>query len=146
MVSVQQLLRSRCKTALQWNRLSADEFGERNVSVLKCRFNETEADINATIEILGMLRIQQIDRCLSAAIPLICDAIYTNCDGSGRFQTRTNCLRVKNGVCKDFWNEAAGFINNAQRNGKCLTIPDCDSEMFRERKDNRTSVETSGKI
>ena len=114
--------------------------------VLKCRFHETEADINATIEILGMLCIQQIDRCLSAAIPLICDAIYTNCDGNGRFQTRTNCLRVKNGVCKDFWNEAAGFINNAQRNGKCLTIPDCDSEMSTERKDNRTSVKTSGKI
>ena len=146
MVSVQQLLRSRCKTTLQWNRLSADEFGERNVSVSKCRFNETEADINATIQILGMLRTQKIDRCLSAAIPLICEAIYTNCDGSGRLQTRTNCLRVKNGVCKDFWNKAASFINNAQKNGKCLTIPDCDSKMFRERKDNRTSVETSGKI
>ena len=120
------------------------------MAVLKCSFNETEADINATINFLSELSSQQINNCLMAAIPIICDVIYGNCNGSGRFLTRANCLNVKDGVCKDYWDFAAYFISNSHNIGRCLTVPDCESEIFKERKiDKRLSLEPhepSGKV
>ena len=120
------------------------------MSVLKCSFNETEADINATIDLLSVFGSQQITRCLTAAIPIICDVIYGNCNGSGRFLTRADCLNVKDGVCKGYWDLAARFISTSPNIGRCLTVPDCESEMFTERKiDKRLSLEPdepSGKV
>ena len=118
------------------------------MAVLKCSFNE--ADINATIDLLSVFRSQQITRCLTAAIPLICDVIYGNCNGSGRFLTRADCLNVKNGVCKRYWDLASHIISISPNIGRCLTVPDCESELFTERKiDKRLSLEShepSGKV
>ena len=120
------------------------------MSVLKCSFNETEADINATIDLLSVLSSQQITKCLTAAIPVICDVIYGNCNGSSRFLTRADCSDVKDGVCKSYWDLAARFLSNSPNIGRCLTVPDCESELFTERKvDKRLLLEPnepSGKV
>ena len=120
------------------------------MAVLKCSFNETDADINAAIDLLSVFGSQKITKCLTAAIPIICDVIYGNCNGSGRFLTRADCLDVKDGVCKGYWDVAARFISTSPNIGRCLTVPDCKSKIFTERKiDKRLSLEpheSSGKV
>jgi hypothetical protein len=115
---------------LEWDKIQPGTVGERNVSAIKCSFSKTEKDINETLNILKMISGNaDIKRCLSLAVPLICNVVYRNCGTSSELPPAEYCLHVKNDVCQHYWDIAVGLLNsNNKEVGICLTMPDCEKD------------------
>ena len=99
------------------------------MSVVKCSFNETEKDIENTLDLLKLISGNgDIKRCLSLAVPLICNVVYRNCGTASELPPAEYCLHVKDDVCKDYWEMAAKLLDRTTKTGVCLTLPDCEKD------------------
>jgi hypothetical protein len=134
-IPIEEAMASPCKSALLKDPVQPGSTTIKNVSVLKCSFNETEKDIR---EVLNLIRqvldhkskeAFKIQKCLNDVVPLICNILYRNCDNPGLLPTAETCLTIKDEVCgTSYWNLAASILTTATKRGRCLAIPDCERD------------------
>lgn len=100
-VGIDELVRSPCASSFNWTISSPNSV--RNVSVLKCDFETASQQIGDALSLLKVNR--DIEKCLIYAMPLICHAVYRDCESEtsvGR-PSESQCVMTRNDYCKKFW-------------------------------------------
>ena len=131
-VEMSDLLRSPCAKSFSWTATSFDTV--RNISVLKCDFESVNRQLSF---LLAMVKhTKNIDQCLAYAKPLICHAMFRDCESKTGRPSLQQCVQVRDQHCKQWWTKTRRFLKDFEPSdtASCLVFPDC--EKYFERQEN----------
>ena len=122
-VRTNDLLRSPCAESFSWTVNLSDRV--RNISVLKCDFESVDAQLNSLLSMLQ--HSKDIDKCLAYAKPLVCHAMFRDCESETGRPSLEQCVQIRDQHCKRWWNRAQDLLSYFEPTdtANCLVFPEC---------------------
>jgi hypothetical protein len=123
-VEMSELLRSPCADSFYWTADSPDTV--RNISVLNCNFQSVSSQLGFLLAMVK--RSKEIVKCLDYAVPLICHAMFRDCESNSGRPSLRQCVEVRDQDCRQWWTMTRSFFRTFEptKRANCLVFPDCE--------------------